>query len=959
MPSQRAGPPVARYLRPEEKVVPFRARPELDELRRWCASRDHVAVRLVTGDGGTGKTRLALQFIEELAARGWQQLWVRGGLERDAVRAAHTLGQPSVLVMDYAETRRELPGLLDEVAADQDGPDLRMILLARSAGEWWEELQYSAEEQAAELLTAYPPITLGPVRAAGGRGEVFGDALTAFARKLGVARPDIRLNLTDPEPVILVLHAAALLAVADYAAGADPYDRAVSGPEVLEALLRHEGRYWERSAARGGLDLGVSVLRLAVAVGSLIGAESQIAACELLSCLPELDSAERCGQVARWLHDLYPPAHENDAPQEWLGPLEPDRLAEQLIAGELAKRPELIAPLFTGLDETRGARALTVLARAALTQDRTVSLLGSALAADLDHLAVPALSVAVRTNPVLGKLLSRVIPGQPVSRETLRRVAEKSPRPSLALAAPAAVVLERLAEDSADDIERAGWLTDLSGRLAELGRQEEALAAIEQATGIYRQFLPKAAISLNSQSMRLADLGRRAEALAAIEEAVSIYRPLAEKLPDTHQPNLAAILHTQSYRLAELGQHDEALAAIEEAVSIYQLLAEKFPDTYQPDLAAILNSQSMRLADLGRHDEALTSIEEAVRIGRSLADQSPDAFQPKLADVLHTRSYRLAELGRHDEALAAVEEAISIYRPLAEALPSAFRPDLAISLNSQSIRLAELGRHDEALAAIEDAISIYRPLAEKLPGAFQPRLADILHTQSYRLAELGRHDEALAAIEDAISIYRPLAEALPSAFRPDLAISLNSQSIRLAELGRHDEALAAVEDAISIYRPLAEKLPGAFQPKLADILHTQSYRLAELGRHDEALAAIEDAISAYRPLADARPNAFLPDLAGSLNSQSDRLFDLGRREEALAAIEQATGIYRQIAEPRPAAFLPKLATSLNKLAGVLSMLNRNAEASAIRAELAATSSASAWMSARAPTDGDNTQRSDP
>ena len=71
-----------------------------------------------------------------------------------------------------------------------------------------------------------------------------------------------------------------------------------------------------------------------------------------------------------------PPRMRSDAQErEWLGPLRPDRLAEQLITGELTRRPELIAPLFTGLDEARAARALTVLARAALTQDRAVSLL--------------------------------------------------------------------------------------------------------------------------------------------------------------------------------------------------------------------------------------------------------------------------------------------------------------------------------------------------------------------------------------------------------------------------------------------------------------------------------------------------------------------------------------------------------------------------------------------------------
>jgi hypothetical protein len=193
-PGEHAGLPVARYLRPEEAVVPFRDRPELDELLHWCVTGGHAAVRLVTGDGGAGKTRLALRLGEELAANGWQPLWIRRGLERNGVAAVRTMGQPCVLVVDYAETCSELVGLLDDVAADQDGPDLRVVLLARSAGEWWQQLLANAEEQAAALLEAYVPITLGPVRAAGGPQEVFGEAVTAFARKMGTGRNSRRVR---------------------------------------------------------------------------------------------------------------------------------------------------------------------------------------------------------------------------------------------------------------------------------------------------------------------------------------------------------------------------------------------------------------------------------------------------------------------------------------------------------------------------------------------------------------------------------------------------------------------------------------------------------------------------------------------------------------------------------------------------------------------------------------------
>jgi hypothetical protein len=54
-PGEHAGLPVARYLRPEEAVVPFRRRPELDELLSWCVCGGRAAVRLVMGDGGAGK----------------------------------------------------------------------------------------------------------------------------------------------------------------------------------------------------------------------------------------------------------------------------------------------------------------------------------------------------------------------------------------------------------------------------------------------------------------------------------------------------------------------------------------------------------------------------------------------------------------------------------------------------------------------------------------------------------------------------------------------------------------------------------------------------------------------------------------------------------------------------------------------------------------------------------------
>ncbi|GAA5068795.1 ABC-type hemin transport system substrate-binding protein [Thermocatellispora tengchongensis] len=62
-----------------------------------------------------------------------------------------------LLVVDYAETRTGLAALLQQVAADT-GRRVRVLLLARSAGEWWQRL---GGESAAQDL-AEGPLPGGP-----------------------------------------------------------------------------------------------------------------------------------------------------------------------------------------------------------------------------------------------------------------------------------------------------------------------------------------------------------------------------------------------------------------------------------------------------------------------------------------------------------------------------------------------------------------------------------------------------------------------------------------------------------------------------------------------------------------------------------------------------------------------------------------------------------------------------
>jgi tetratricopeptide (TPR) repeat protein len=569
----------AWLLRPEAEVVGFRPRPELGELAGWCVGGGRRGVRLVTGEGGSGKTRLALQLERELAGHGWRTLWVQRGREGSAVAAVRDSGEPAVLVADYAETRPDLAGLLAEAVAAGGCPDVRVVLLARSAGEWWRQLLAGADYRLSVVLEQAEPLCLGPLTGADGWQELFGEAVTAFAGRLGVARPDARLLLDDPGAVVLVVHAAALLAVLDHAAaGGGGPARVYSAGEVLTGLLGHEARYWHKSAVARGLVLDTGVQRLAVAVACLAGAGSESEAAGLLACVPDLaGSAERRGQVARWLHDLYPAPASGDMGGEWLGALRPDRVAEHLVTSELDGRGELVPGLLAGLGGDRLVRALTVLGRAARDDGRAARLLRGAVEGDLEHLAVPALAVAAETNPDVAGMLTAALTAAPAPKPVLEQIAGALPYPTFALAGTASEVFQQLAAGTAPgSSERAGLLISLSNRLGALGRREEALAAIEEAATIRRAlaqarpdaFLPDLAMSLNNQSGRLADLGRREEALAAIEEAVTIRRALAQVRPAVFASRYASSLDAQAAILSELGRDSEAKAVQQEAAAI-------------------------------------------------------------------------------------------------------------------------------------------------------------------------------------------------------------------------------------------------------------------------------------------------------------------------------------------------------------------------------------------------------
>ncbi|MGW2651905.1 tetratricopeptide repeat protein [Streptomyces sp. NPDC001393] len=921
----------AALLQAGRQVVSFRGREELlGQLADWCGQGGFGAW-LLYGPGGQGKTRLAHHLAAGQAANGWAVLWLRADAPLADLATVRQAAKPLLVVLDYAETRTAQLSALLELAADHGGATaLKVLLLARTAGDWWISAQ-AASRTTAELLDGTPVVALPALEPdVADRPRAYRRAVDAFAAALPGVRghsghnwPALAAALPIPELTragmdnALTLQMTALVDLLD-AADLSPttLQATVEAADVEDRLLIHERRYWEHSATARGLTpaLTTGTLEEALAASVLIGAGTRDQADEVLQKVTALadQPRDRRNAVLSWIAAVYPPTESSP----W-GTLQPDRLAERFVGRHLEADPLLAHRLVPGTDHTQGARLLTIYSRATAHPVFHGRLDASLTELCVQHVAMLAehtIGTAIRAerpDPLVAALhqITRDPATSLADLEQLRRHLPFSIRRlndwAIALTQELSNRYRGLSHDAPDRLpDFAGSLHDLAVGLRIRGRQEEALAAAEESVRIYRALagtdpdthLPALARSLNNLASMLADRGLREEALAAFEETVTTYRTLSDARPDTYLLSLALSLANLSVLLRHLGWREESLAALEEAVRIYRAQAETNADTHLPAFAESLHKLARTLSDLGRRDEALTALEEAVRIYRALAEADPDTHLSDLAGSLNNLSVILRELGRPEEALAVIEEAATAYRTLAN-----FRPAVARCMENLARVLADLERREEALTALQEAVLIYRAVSEADPDTHLSDLAGSLNNLSVILRELGRLEEALAVIEEAVTAYRTLANSLSGDIR-----NLTNPPARTGLLRRWRDARAVVKEALRIRRTLA----GSHLPGIPPSLTGPPARTGVPGLWRESRAAAEKAVRVRRTFAATAPDTHLPELARSLYNLSALLRNLDRREEALTALEEAVRIYRALTEANPEFYEHALEQSL-------------------------------------------------
>ena len=821
-------PSPARLIGARAGLVDFVGRDKLlRSLEAWAGAPDPFAMQVIAGQGGSGKTRLAIELCLRLGENDWLSGFLAERPRENRLDALIETPKPRLILIDYAENRAEqlemlLPALSD--AATAESP-VRLLLLIRTGALPAFDLprRLGIRAEAVErLLEASKVIFLE-------KDESFPleEREQLFALAVAALGPHVESSSTTDSPSLdqPVFESPLLVVIAAYLAASG--ENIPSGREqLLDGLLTHERRYWGSSATDLAAD--DALLDRIVALATLMRSESESQASALLKVVPDLGDAttERRNRLARWVQAQYPGSG-------WWNPLEPDILGEHLIASCFADQPGVLRDILDTDAPAALIRPLEVLTRAATDHPRLAATVGSVLSLALPHLTEVAVAQAKSigaadlffgdTIPVAAAL-ALLVPVVDLEVESVLTAIQTLPGDSNLVLADLATTLYgvyveglRAAADGSEPDESASQL----------------------------------AIALNDLGNRLSAVGRIDEALDAATEAVQVCRSLRSQDRRADNARLALALSNLSNTQSEVGLLDEALASVTEAVQIDRKLGLEEPGVELEAFSTHLNTLGLRLKDVQRHEDALAAYDEALKIRRFLATKDPPDSEQSLAIVLENRSISLAAVGHRDEALASAKEAVDKWRILADSDPAAHLSSLAGSLISLSNRLSDSNHDDEGLTLEKEALEILRQLAEKYPDAYTPRLAALLNNLSATYWKLDRPNEAREMAESAVALRRRLVVLHPAAHKPELARALRNLATSLGALEQHDEALAAILEAVEIRRPLVSA-----QPHINAVPQVKSLR--QLARYLSEAQLEEDAAIARRE-ADHLEERYLSD----------------------------------------------------------------------------------------------------
>ena len=276
----------------------------LGELGGWCEREPEdgapAGLWLVTGGGGFGKTRLAVEACREAEARGWTAGLLRPDVtERGKLPALAEWPGRLLIAVDYAESTPGPGGAAGRASwlPAPQRPAVRVMLLVRrraSRAELLELFNQQREEQLDALLRRAPVSRLEDAESEVDRLELFRQATRGLRPPSSARRrqPGCGAAAAGRAFRPAAVRSGRRLPGRGHRPGTDV--DALSEADLLRALLaKHEAGHWDRLDKQRGLGLDPADRRAAVAVATLLGAEGEDEALTVARLVPHLGAEPR------------------------------------------------------------------------------------------------------------------------------------------------------------------------------------------------------------------------------------------------------------------------------------------------------------------------------------------------------------------------------------------------------------------------------------------------------------------------------------------------------------------------------------------------------------------------------------------------------------------------------------------------------------------------------------------
>jgi tetratricopeptide (TPR) repeat protein len=779
-------------------------------------------VQTLVGSAGSGKTRLATEFMAQVAALEpgvWDAGFVGGvdwpWLPTIAAPSGPLWRRPTLLVVDAAAVEVQHLRLLLGAAVSQRGetcPPLRILLLARQADSNKGWLRY-LQEDAATLFDPLEPSQLSELPDRPFRQHLWEEVRRGVAHAGSVApeaTKPIDEGLPGDEGLATGAGTAKLLLAAVLAATTGTSPRALLPRSRIDLAFALADLELDRLAgfAPSYDPAGRQWLTHLAACATVVGGLSANAVAAL---------AEDEQRALHWPSAAITPVLAGRLsrafPNHGGGGV---RVAHELVGGALVLR-------VLGR-QTLGEAGGRVLQRLARRWPCAVATFLTRLAGDFAGLYHPEplewLGLVLDTNerPQVGWLLE----------------AERN----LPIGIPGIRALT----------------TQLSGRLI------EALQRLVPGVGS-RALAAELARLLGRLSWRLSDSGHREAALEKAQQAEVLCLELAKAQPAEYRADWASAVEVLACRLSDLGLGDEAVARARQAEAAHAALAAQTEDQLLPEPSGEDRTRSPKFELQEAENRTPKSPSAAIGIANRTA---PGGVRAGWASSLQVTATVLERSLRFEEAREKAAKAAEVYRQLAADNPEAFLPDLAAAQSRLAVLLGLSGRTAEALEIKQQAENTCRGCRPRCPDWTSAVCAASLGMLAGHFGRSGLREESLACANQALGTWRALGPSQPAAFLPDLGRALHRLAVRLSEFGHDEEALAHFAEAERVFIELARVDPGTFLSDLAVTKLDRASALAVAGEWTTALETVKEVETMLQSMAEAQPEVFLPVWAKAL-----------------------------------------------------------------------------------------------